>query len=86
MTAQDTSAGWNIGQTLNDTLGRVGDLLTLDYLYDRGMVGGNPERQLQNTTSDDDIAGPRAGINPAYLWAGGVALVGLVAFVLVLRK
>ena len=80
-----TNRSW--GDVLGDTVDRVGDLLTLDFLVDRGLVGQQqPERQLQTTTTDDPLAGPRGGVNPAYVWGGGIAIAALLALYLVFRK
>lgn len=82
-----TNNGRTFGDVLGDTLERAGDLLTLDFLSDRGLIGQQPaERQSQNSVTDDDISGPRAGINPAYVWGGGIALAALLGLYLVFRK
>jgi len=84
MTAQSTQSGFSFGQTINDALARVGDLLTFDFLYDRGMVQTPAERQ-QQYYANDDMAGARSLMQSPIL-IGGVVLVGIVAALVLLKK
>lgn len=86
MTAQSTQSGFNFGQTINDALARVGDLLTFDFLYDRGMIQTPAERQQQALATSDDLMGPRGLFSANNLLVGGILIVGVVAVIMMIKK
>lgn len=84
-----TVQGSDFGSILGNALGRVVDLATIDFLYDRNLSGGSPPEQTTQGQPVDDIAGRRQGDEP--LWQnpfviGGGVLAAVLIVVLVVRK
>lgn len=78
----------DFGSLFGNVLGRVVDLATIDFLYDRNLQGGRPAEQTTQGPAVDHISGQRNSSFDDYkmplLIGGGVLAVILV--VLLVKK
>ncbi|MEO0411835.1 MAG: hypothetical protein AAF221_08370 [Pseudomonadota bacterium] len=79
------SGGFDFGEFIGRTTDRVADLFTLDFLSDRGLVGGQQltERVIPTTTTDRAFQGEQTS-SGGFLQDNGVMLaIGAGALILV---
>lgn len=80
-----TITGTTFSSTLNNVVGRVADLATLDFFFKRNSQNPTPER-IVDVKPVDDIQGPKFAILQNPWLIGGVVIAGLALIVLVVRK